>query len=100
MLNLSCTYFLIYRTAKDIEILIESLPSEESSAELQSEGLRYGTRRKVNFLVYRYFVILSSVSDLYWIRIQWSSGSVFGIRIRILVPGRYGKRYRPLLASN
>jgi hypothetical protein len=40
------TVFLstISRTAKDIEMLIESLPSEESSTELQSEGLRYGTR--------------------------------------------------------
>jgi len=31
---------LIARTAKDIEILIDSLPSEESSLELQTEGLR------------------------------------------------------------
>ena len=31
---------MIARTAKDIEVLIESLPSEESSAELQSAGLR------------------------------------------------------------
>jgi hypothetical protein len=34
----------MFRTAKDIEMLIESLPSEESSTELQSEGLRYGAR--------------------------------------------------------
>ena len=31
---------MIARTAKDIEVLIESLPSEESSAELQSAGLK------------------------------------------------------------
>ena len=30
---------LIARTAKDIEVLIDSLPSEESSAELQSASL-------------------------------------------------------------
>jgi len=30
---------LIARTAKDIEVLIDSLPSEESSAELQSKSL-------------------------------------------------------------
>ena len=31
---------LIARTAKDIEVLIDSLPSEESSAELQSVSLQ------------------------------------------------------------
>jgi len=31
---------LIARTAKDIEVLIDSLPSEESSQELQAEGLK------------------------------------------------------------
>ena len=31
---------MIARTAKDIEVLIDSLPSEESSAELQSMGLK------------------------------------------------------------
>jgi mediator of RNA polymerase II transcription subunit 21 len=30
---------LIARTAKDVEVLIDSLPSEESSAELQSASL-------------------------------------------------------------
>ena len=31
---------MIARTAKDIEVLIDSLPSEESSTELQSAGLK------------------------------------------------------------
>ena len=31
---------LIARTAKDIEVLVDSLPSEESTAELQSAGLQ------------------------------------------------------------
>eukprot|EP00092_Neocalanus_flemingeri_P007041 GFUD01007605.1.p1 GENE.GFUD01007605.1~~GFUD01007605.1.p1 ORF type:complete len:149 (-),score=57.16 GFUD01007605.1:280-726(-) len=31
---------MIARTAKDIEVLIESLPSEESTAELQAAGLQ------------------------------------------------------------
>ena len=31
---------LIARTAKDIEVLIESLPNEESSIELQSASLQ------------------------------------------------------------
>merc|ERR1711862_909961 len=32
---------MIARTAKDIEVLIESLPSEESTAELQAAGLQH-----------------------------------------------------------